>query len=163
MEDDEYQLVEKILASMVEQAEGDLDDKEVENLGILIRLCVQFYNFLTARGRWPVFPDPFHNMTYEVDSILWNVDSFLQLIRHTYGIMRGRTRTTVDWNAVSAQSLKDQYLSLYQEFIAETDFLKRFRLVLDLYKLQLVFAGIFYDCDERGYDPPGFFERFGEG
>ena|ERR1700722_18137885 len=147
MENDEYQIAPKITASMVEQAQDDFDGKEIENLGILVRLSVQFYNFLTSRGRWPVFPeDSFGNMTYAVDSILWNVDSFRTLIVHCYGIMEGKTKSTVDWNTFMAQSLKERYLSLYGEFLAETDFLKRFRLLLDLYKLQLVFAGIFYDC-----------------
>jgi hypothetical protein len=148
MEDDQIQVVSKIKASMVQEPEADFGEEEIENLGILIRLSVQFYNFLTSRGRWPVFPeDSFQNMTYAADSILWNVDSFLYLIRHSYGIMGGTTKSTIDWNTVTAQSVKDRYLFVYQDFIAETDFLKKYRLLLDLYKLQLVFAGMFYDCD----------------
>ena len=148
MEDDERTITQKIKASIVQEPEADFNEEEIENLGILIRLSVQFYNFLTSRGRWPEFPeDPFHNMTYAVDSIIWNVDSFRYLIHHSYGIMDGRTKTTVDWNTVTASSIKDQYLSMYQNFIDETDFLKKFRLLLDLYKFQLVFAGLFYDVD----------------
>ena len=150
MEDDEIQIVSKIRATMVQEPEADFGEKEIENLGILIRLSVQFYNFLTSRGRWPVFPeDSFHNITYVAESILWNVNSFIYLSRNSYGIMEGRTRSAIDWNTVTAQSVKDRYLSIYQEFIAEADFLKKYRLLLDLYKLQLVYAGMFYDCDLR--------------
>jgi hypothetical protein len=63
--------------------------------------------------------------------------------------MRDTTRSTVDWNTVTAQSVKDRYLSVYQEFIDETDFLRKYLLLLDLYKLKLVFAGMFYDCNLR--------------
>jgi hypothetical protein len=148
MEDDEIQIVSKITASMVQEPEADFGKEEIENLGILIRLSVQFHNFLTSRGRWPVFPeDSFHNMTYVAESIFWNVNSFIYLSRNSYGIMTGRTRSVIDWDAVTAHSIKDRYLSMYQEFIGEADFLKKYRVLLDLYKLQLVYAGMFYDCD----------------
>jgi len=44
------------------------------------------------------------------------------------------------------QSLRDRFLSLYREFVAETKFENKCRLLLDLFKLQIVFAGAFYDC-----------------
>ena len=39
------------------------------------------------------------------------------------------------------QSLRDRFLSLYPEFVAETKFENKCRLLLDLFKLQIVFAG----------------------
>jgi len=106
---------------------------------------VQFYHFLTSRGRWPAFPDdPFHNMTYEVSGLLCHVDTFLSLVQ-LYGILTGAKKSTIDWTAVTASSVKDRYLSAYEEFIAEAHFVKKLRLLLDLCKLQLVFAGMFYD------------------
>ncbi len=42
-------------------------------------------------------------------------------------------------------SLKDQFLNKFQEFETEIDFVKRLRLLLDLFKMQIVFAGVFYE------------------
>jgi len=39
------------------------------------------------------------------------------------------------------QSIKDRFLALYPEFMVETAFENKCRLLLDLFKLQVVFAG----------------------
>jgi hypothetical protein len=147
MEDEEVLLVRAIKASMAEGSRPAFDDKDIEHLGVLIRLTVQFYYFLTSRGRWPVFPeDPLHNTTYAIGSIFSGIDSFLTLTL-VYGMLVGATTTTIDWNTITAQSLRDRFLSIYQDFSAESNFEKKCRLLLDLFKLQIVFAGMFYDCE----------------
>jgi hypothetical protein len=40
------------------------------------------------------------------------------------------------------ESLKQSFLSLYREFSMGEDFGKRCRLLLDLFKMQIVFAGL---------------------
>ena len=42
-------------------------------------------------------------------------------------------------------SLREQFLSIFQEFATERDFVKRLRHLIDLFKLQIVFAGAFYE------------------
>jgi hypothetical protein len=146
MENDELLLVRSIQSSMEESARPGFDDKDIQNLGILIRVTVEFNNYLRSVPPWPQFPDdPFHDMTYMIDKILFNVDSF-RIVLHSYGILVGSTKSRIDWNAVGVQSLKDRFLSLYPEFVAETKFENKCRLLLDLFKLQIVFAGAFYDC-----------------
>jgi len=111
----------------------------------LVRLTVEFHDFLTSTPPWPAFPDdPFHNMTYTVDKVLFNVDSF-QTVMHTYGVLAGSTRSTLEWNAIDIRSLKDEFVSVYQAFLAQTNFESRCRLLLDLVKLQIFIAGAFYD------------------
>jgi hypothetical protein len=56
------------------------------------------------------------------------------------------TRSRIDWSTVGVQSIRDLFLSLYPKFVTETKFENKCRLLLDLFKLQIVFAGAFYDC-----------------
>jgi hypothetical protein len=146
MENDELLLVRAIQSSMEESARPGFDDKDIQNLGILIRVTVEFNNYLRSAPPWPQFPDdPFHDMTYMIDKILFNIDSF-RIVLHSYGILVGSTKSRIDWSLVGVQSLKDRFLSLYPEFVTETKFENKCRLLLDLFKLQIVFAGAFYDC-----------------
>jgi len=146
MEDNEIQRVQAIQLSMQESARPAFDDEHIQNLGILIRVTVEFHDYLRSASPWPQFPDdPFHDMTYMIDKILFNIDSF-RIVLHTYGVLVGSTKSRIDWSAVGVQSLKDRFLSLYPEFVAETKFENKCRLLLDLFKLQIVFAGAFYDC-----------------
>src|SRR5512132_4296401 len=75
--DDQIQRIQAILQSMEESARPVFDDKDIQELRNLVRLTVEFHDFLTSTPPWPAFPDdPFHNMTYTVDKVLFNVDSF---------------------------------------------------------------------------------------
>jgi len=84
--------------------------------------------------------DPFQDMTYMIDKILFNIDSF-RIVLRIYGVLVGSTKSRIDWSAVGMQSLRDRFLSLYPEFVAETKFENKCMLLLDLFKLQIVFAG----------------------
>jgi hypothetical protein len=56
------------------------------------------------------------------------------------------TRSGLDWRRpLSLASLQEQFTSKYEEFLAETDFVRRCRLLLDLFKLQIVFAGFTFE------------------
>lgn len=146
MEDNKIQRVQAIQLSMEESARPGFDDKDIQNLGILIRVTVEFRDYLTSAPPWPQFSDDsFHDMTYMIDKILFNIDSF-RIVLHAYGVLVGSTRSGIDWSVVGVQSLKDRFLSLYPEFVAETKFENKCRLLLDLFKLQIVFTGAFYDC-----------------
>ena len=132
---------------MEESARPGVDDGEIAHLRVLVRLAVDFCDYLNSTPPWPQFKDePFHDMTYKIDSILMNIDSFRAVVR-AYGVLVGSTRSTIDWNVIHVRSLKDEFLSIYRDFIAVTDFETQCRLLLDLMKLQVVFAGAFYDCD----------------
>lgn len=136
----------EIQLNMESSARPGFDEKDIEHLRILIRITMEFHDYLTLTPPWPHFPDdPFHDMTYMIDKILINVDSFRNVL-HTYGVLVGSTKTTVDWSGVGVEFLKNRFLTLYPDFVAETKFESKCRLLLDLFKLQIVFAGAFYDC-----------------
>jgi hypothetical protein len=144
---EEMERVRTIVASVEEVGRAVLDDEgEMEKLRTLIRVTVEFRGYLLSTPPWPHFPDnPFDNMTYMLDKIIWHGDWFHDMVC-VYGILVGATRTKLDWSTITAQTLKDRFLSLYDEFVAQRNFQKKLRLLLDLYKLQIVYAGMFYDC-----------------
>lgn len=133
---------------MEESARPGFDDEDIENLRILISLAVEFHSFLQATHVWPPFPDDqFEDLIYRIDSTLMNVDSFRSLM-HSYGILVGSRRSALDLRSISLDSLKASFSDAYERFIAETMFEDKCRLLLDLFKLQLIFAGAFYDCKQ---------------
>ena len=146
MEDDEIERVRAIQQSMEEPARPGFNDEDIQQLRVLVRLTVEFHDYLTETPPWPQFPDdPFHDMTYKAGSILINVDSFRAVVR-AYGCLVGSTGSTLDWNVINIPTLKDEFISRYHTFLSQTDFETKCRLLLDLVKLQIVFAGAFYDC-----------------
>lgn len=151
---EEAERVRSIVAATEEAGRAILeevfDEDDRDKLRTLIRVAVEFNDYLQSIRPWPHFPDdPFNNMTYMVDTILIHVDSFGDMV-HLYGILRGSASSTVNWDAVTAGSIKKEFLTLYDEFLVQRDFLRKFRILLDLYKLQIVYAGIFFDCQPLG-------------
>lgn len=135
-----------ILAPMEESARPAFDDEDIDNLRTLVRLTVSFYDYLTPASGWPGSPSgPFHDMTYMTESILIHVDEFRRTV-HSYGCIVGATGSTIDWNTTNIRSIKDKFFSAYGAFVKETTFENKCRLLLDLVKLQIVFAGAFFDC-----------------
>ena len=143
----EDQVAQEIKDSMAEAARPVFEDDDIQKLGDLIRLTVRFYHYLTSRGRWPVFPeDPWHDLTYVTEPIFWFVDDFLDVLKK-YDYVPGKVSTAVDWDNVTGDSLRERFLTMYQDFIAEKAFARKCRLLLDLYKLQIVFAGMFFETE----------------
>jgi hypothetical protein len=138
--------LQAIQLDMEKSARPGFDDKDIQELRVLIRVTAEFHDYLTSAPPWPQFPgDPFHDMTYMIDKILINIESF-RTVLHTYSVLVGSSKSRIDWGTVGVQSIRDLFLSLYPKFVTETKFENKCRLLLDLFKLQIVFAGAFYDC-----------------
>jgi hypothetical protein len=61
-------------------------------------------------------------------------------------VLRGSMDSTLSFpHLTSLWALKELYDSIYQKFVSETEFETKCRALLDLFKLQIVFAGIFSD------------------
>lgn len=118
------------------------DEKDISRSGVRIRLTVEFHDFLTSRGS---SGEPRRDANSQIEALLWNLDLFTSMM-HLYGIFVGSTATTIDWNDIRIASLRERFVSIYDLFLAETNFERKFRLLLDLVKLQIVFAGAVYDC-----------------
>jgi hypothetical protein len=162
---DLFKRVQELQAPMVESAKSCLDDPELGALRCVIRLTVEFRHYLEhgstemARSlqQGPMAhlfkdlqdtgADPFnkYDLEYACDSIRSGVDSFCSL-NQSYGILAGATDSKVEWGMISSrESFKTQFISMFNEFTKEANFENKCRLLLDLFKLQMVFASISYD------------------
>jgi hypothetical protein len=130
--------VSAIQASMVDAVRSVFGASQLEDLRVVIRLTVEFRKSVEG-----------NNVTnYVAASVFSGLDSFLSLV-HGYGVLKGaEKRSQLQWKAVSIPSLTREFQSLYSDFIAEEKFEKRCRLLLDLFKLELVLAAMTYDCDK---------------
>jgi hypothetical protein len=161
---DVFERVKKIQASMVESAQSRLDDAELGHLRTLIRLAVEFQDYLEhgsvdiatsllhgphatyVRDAQSASADPFnkYDLEYACESIRSGVDSFCTLTR-SYKMLDDAIDTTVEWSMISSnESLKNNFVSMFNKFSEEAIFETKCRLLLDMFKLQIVFAGIAY-------------------
>jgi hypothetical protein len=167
---DVFRRVKQIQLSMVEFAKSSFDESELSHLRCLIRLTVEFHDYLEhgsveiARGiqrlsYLELTPAQFredvqragadrfnkYDLGYACESILSGVDSFWNL-NTAYRRLDGATSSRIEWSMVSSrESFKSQFASLFNKFTEEVNFETKCRLLLDLFKLQIVFAGISYD------------------
>ena len=165
-----FKRVKEIQASMVESAKSYFDDSELGHLRAVIRLTLEFHDYLEhgsveiVRGiqQQPYIgltsaefrndvrnasSDPFnkYDLGYVCESILSGVDSFWDLST-TYRRSVGAIDSQVDWSMISSrESFRTQFLSMFDKFTEEVNFESKFRFLLDLFKLQIIFAGVSYN------------------
>ena len=60
-----------------------------------------------------------------------------------YRILEDTTESTIDWKRFGVPSLKEDFMAMFLDFDKEIYFGRKCRLLLDLYKLQMVFAAVF--------------------
>jgi len=130
-----------IQASMLESARSCFLESELDHLRCLIRLAVEFSYYLKTEDVTSLVSG---DLRYVCDSIFSGVDSF-GLVSAAYRDLPGARASDLVWDGESIGSLKEDFLRRYREFCDETDFEKRCRILLDLFKLQIVFAGLSYE------------------
>ena len=162
---DVFKRVTEIQDSMMESARPRFKESEIDHLRCLIRLAVEFHDYLehgsveiaTRLLNGPhakyltdarsASTDPFnkYDMEYVCESIRSGVDSFC-VLNIAYRMLDSATDSKVDWGTTSSRGLfKTQFVSMFNKFTEEVSFENKCRLLLDLFKLQIVFAGISYD------------------
>jgi hypothetical protein len=132
------QQVRAMQMSMVEAGRSCFLESELDDLRTLVRLTVEFRHYLPGEDPAPGLED---KLRYVCESIFSGVDSF-DLVSAAYRALPGAQSTTVGSSVVSIESLKDEFLSGYRALSVETNFENRCRFLLDLFKLQIVFAGL---------------------
>ena len=165
MSDDLINQVKEIQAAMEDSAKLSFDNTELGHLRCVIRLTVEFHHYLEhgsvefarAMQEGPLahlFADlqsaadnPFnrYDLEYTCSSIRSGVESFCNL-NQTYGIMAGAKGSRVQFSMMSSmETFKRQFISMFRQFVEETNFENKCRLLLDLFKLQMAFAAISYE------------------
>lgn len=165
MDDDVIKRVKEIQISMVESARSHLNESELGHLRAVIRLTLEFSDYLengsvdiaasTLQGPLSNYvtdarsasTDPFnkHDLRFACESIRSGVNSFC-VLNASYRLLDGAADSRVEWGMISSvESFKAQFVSMFSNFTEALDFESKCRLLLDLFKLQIVFAGISYD------------------
>jgi hypothetical protein len=162
---DVFGRVKELQASMVESARSRFDESELDHLRAVIRITVEFHDYLengsveiaTTILHGPhakyvpdarnASTDPFnkYDLEFVCQSIQSGVNSFCSL-NVSYRMLEGATDSMVEWGmTASKESFKAHFISMFKEFAEEVKFGKKCRLLLDLFKLQIVFAGVSYN------------------
>lgn len=165
MNNDVVNRVREIQTSMVESAQSRLDELELGHLRAVIRLTVEFHDYLEngsvdiattvlhgplakyVTNAQSASTDPFnkYDLQFACRSIRSGVDSFCNLSA-SYRVLVGAVDSRVDWGMISSrESFKTKFVAMFNNFAEEVNFESKCRLLLDLFKLQIVFAGISYD------------------
>ena len=165
MGDEVVKRVKEIQASMLQSAECRLGELDLPHLRCLIRLTVEFDQYLqhgsTAlattmlNGPYAKYvpnakaasEDPFnkYDLEFTCDSIRSGMESF-RAVASTYRNLDGALGTKIHWGMISSiESFSERWLSMFKAFVQEESFEVKCRLLLDLFKLQIVFAGMSYD------------------
>jgi hypothetical protein len=105
---------------------------------VLIRLTLEFHDYLHGAGSGPKL-EP----RCTCEAVFGGVESFTMVMRGYKGSFGQRHGSLED--TVSLSFLKAQFLPMFDEFIAEQSFERKCGLLLDLFKLQIVFAGLMYE------------------
>jgi hypothetical protein len=161
---DVFMRVKEIQAPMVESAKSRFDESELGHLRCLIRLAVELRDYLergsveiaTSIQRGPLAKyvsdvqsastDPLnkYDLEFVCGSIRSGVDSFCTLSK-SYKLLDDATDSKVEWSMISSkESFKANYVSMFNRFTEEARFETRCRFLLDMFKLQIAFAGISY-------------------
>jgi hypothetical protein len=158
MVDDRLQRIRTIQETMVQWARASFSECELEALCVLIRLATEFNDYLHEghpdlrgdsegidrrhRGGVSVDLDEYAS-SYSNESTFSGIDFFCT-VTHAYRVLMGAAKSEIEWPAISATSLKVLFISTYTTFDEMNDCQMKCRVLLDLFKIQLVFAGVTY-------------------
>lgn len=84
------------------------------------------------------------DLSYAIETVFSGVDSFC-IVSAAYRGLVGPTSSTINWDKLSVSAFNEQFTSKFHEFAAASNFEKQCRLLLDLFKLAIVFAGYSYN------------------
>jgi hypothetical protein len=165
-------LTTQIQQSMVEAGKDDLSESNLENLRVTVRIVIEFADYLQngsvelaqkvyanpltaaidrmdpgySERRRAASEDPLNrlDLEYACETVLSGVDCFWGL-NPSHRTLSGEIESAVDWGMTSSKDdLRSSFLSMFEQFVAEQDFVKKFRMLTDLFKLALVFVAICY-------------------
>ena len=132
------QHVQQTQASMIKSIKDCFSASEIDDLRCVVRLTIEFHYYLE------VACDHSYCSEYVSESIFCGIESFMHLTRG-YDVLVGAMKSQLAWDAQSLPLLKEKFAALFDKFEKEEVFETKWRYLLDLFKLQIVFTGIVYD------------------
>lgn len=141
MANDLSERIRLLQLSMARSAESCFSEPEIEHLRCLIRLTLEFEHYLQHFDLHQRDPD---DLEYLADSVFAGICSFCSVTR-AYRVLVGSLRSTIQRETFSVPALREQFVTMFHEFTAEENLERKCRLLLDLFKIQIVFAGVSYE------------------
>ena len=162
---DIFKRVKEAQALMVDSVKSRFEESDLGHLRCLIRLAFEFNDYLehgsvdfaTSIQNGPLAKfvpdvdsasaDPFnkYDLEFLCGSIRSGVKSF-SVLSKSYKLLDGAADSKVEWSMISSrESFKASFVSIFNRFSEEASLETKCRLLLDMFKLQIVFAGI--HCD----------------
>lgn len=142
MKDELKEEVRVVQDSMVEASKVHFVAAYCDDLRAVTRIVVEFHQLLQTKDLTGLEPD---QLRYESDTVFSGVNSFA-LLSSAHRMMEAPRKSMIEWGRpLTLGALQEEFVYKYGEFSAEVDFEKRCRLLLDLFKLQIVFAGMSYE------------------
>lgn len=126
---------------MLRLAPSWCDKSDLDDLRCVIRLAVETFYYLQRAD----VNDPQYgiDLRHQCESTFSGIESFSSVAR-IYKVIGDRSTGLLSPQVPSLTKLKEQFSSLYDEFCHEATFEERCLLLLDLFRLQLVFAAMNY-------------------
>jgi hypothetical protein len=125
-----------IQQSIEDAVGGAFNSSQLEALRVVIRITVEFHADLKSKKV----------SNYAAASIFSGIESFVSLT-HAYSVLEGaELQSRLQWNDASATVLRRKFKTLYRRFMVARILEQRMRMLLDLFKLQIAFAALAYDC-----------------
>jgi hypothetical protein len=141
------ELIRRVEGSMVEEAASTFSESELDHLRTVVSFTIEFFDFIESADT-DSFNTYDRSITYElrynIESIFAGIESYT-VVNASYKVLVGATRSRVNWENVSISALRERFIAKYHDFMQETNFENKCRLLLDLFKIQIVFAGMLYD------------------
>ena len=133
----------RAIETEMSDAASQFSKSELEALGAIIRLTVEFLYYLKRTDMDS--PDP-HGVEWVNESTVSSLEFFIAVCQ-IYRITQGHVGSKLSRSVTSLTALRDEFVTRYQAFVDERSFEKKCGILLDLYKLQIVFAGFTYDWE----------------
>lgn len=133
--------VTKIYEFMADSKESSFLESENAAVFELIKVTVEFWHYLLSANIDSPDDDA---LRYACESTFAAVDEFC-LISSAYRMQPGARRSSRLVEIPSSLTVKNLYISTYRQLSLETTFEGKCRLLLELFKMQMIFAGLRYE------------------
>jgi len=129
---------------MAQLAKSNYLEEDLEDLLVTTRIAVEVYAWLKVTSTDSLNPN---EAEYHCETIFSGIDFFMRTCGN-YAALKDTVPSQIHWGALSVSSLSSLIIATYDNFDAENVFFKKCRLLLDLYRMELVFASIVYSYPE---------------
>lgn len=133
----------RTIATEMSDGASHFSKSELEALRAIIALTVEFLYYLKRTDMDSL--DPL-GVEWVSESTISGLEFFFAVCQ-IYRITHDRVGSRLPRSVPSLTALKDEFITRYQAFLEEANFEKKCGMLLDLYKLQIVFAGLTYDWE----------------